>query len=995
MAQWVRLAVEKLNSCHTQPDVELALQHLPLGMRALYDRMAQSIAENSSPTSRTLAASILQVVTCSLRVLTVTELFQALNEQTSQILDFQRAITDLCGGFVVIDNDGNVTMIHQTAREYLLGHDFGLEQPFRINAQAAHDHVFLSCMRCLTSIGLRAKLNRNQKPDFLEYAATAWSSHLLETPTQGAAFETLQRFLTGHSVLTWIQAVAMNKQLRALIRASKHLSKYSKRHENWDAQHNPIERRTSERELIDSWALDMVKIVGKFGANLRRNPESIHKVVAPFCPKGSSIYQQFGKKEAKNLVVSGLSEVAWNDSLARISLRSSTFASSILAFGTRISILDSSATVSIYDSSTFEETNLLKHGERVYIMQMNSAGTWLTTYGYRTTKVWELSTGTCKITVPNPESRPRPLAILFVHNDDAILAGTDDKRISSLDLRESDPAWHLVTELEEPELEGHFLNAPSYMCLNSDGTLVAVAYRGHPLSAWEVDGPEHIGHCWRTRDVVARGEVIQAVWHPYNEEILGLYIEGVVFKWRPYDDEISEIAIGASRLSISKDGGLLVTGDVNGTVKVFSTADFYPIYQISSQDTVFAVAFGPDPHRFYDIRGSCANAWEPSALVQFAEQTKRSSDLGSEFDISSHFSASTLRQPHCVDSITVLAASPSGRFYCYGTEEGTVYLYETQQGKCADIHSSKSFMSIEQLAWSNDGRYLCFSDSSKKLFIISIASGATSANTPAQSKVEVSVSATTNGHILQLLFHPASSHLMVYTSSIVSIVSLASFAPVQSLDWHDVECRWTTHPQNSALMVGVAPRELHVIDWNLLDHRSYAFEYPLSSLAPTTDGSGNSVIDEIILTHDKKHLLCQCSVLSGDSKEKAVFLLNVSWVSPPETSNEQEGTLHVTPTRLPTAITTHVLSSLSFLSNNRYVYLSKDFSICYSSVLGSDELLASDKSTTPAETKQLFSLPGDWISRDCLALCTMWPAERSLLCPRNGEIAIVKSAALA
>jgi hypothetical protein len=39
-------------------------------------------------------------------------------------------------------------------------------------------------------------------------------------------------------------------------------------------------------------------------------------------------------------------------------------------------------------------------------------------------------------------------------------------------------------------------------------------------------------------------------------------------------------------------------------------------------------------------------------------------------------------------------------------------------------------------------------------------------------------------------------------------------------------------------------------------------------------------------------------------------------------------------------------------------------------------------------------LPGDWISRDCLALCSIWGIERSLLCPRNGEVAVVRCAAL-
>lgn len=500
-----------MNSCHTQADVELALQQLPVGMEALYNRMASSITQNQSPTDRALASTILQSVTCSHRVLTVAELSEALHDDTSKMLDFQRSIVDLCGGFVVIDNGGNVAMIHQTAREYLLG---GNGRPFRVDRNAAHKQVFLSCMRCLMATGLRAKVRGDQKPEFLDYAASSWSSHLTSTPLDcSQVAKVLNGFLTGYWVLTWIQVLATNKQLRVLIQASKHLSRYSAKQKKYDAAQNEKGHHIVKQELIKSWAEDFVKLVGKFGTILRRNPESIYKLIPPFCPPNSAIYQQFGKTQDKSLLVSGLSTENWDDSLARISLGSGTYASSISAAGAQIAILVSSGSVVLYDSSVFEEaiTSPIKHGERVYRMELNSTGTLLATYGYLTTKIWDISTGDCNISVANIESRPRPLAMLLTNNSTMLLVGTDDRRIRSLNLNQRSPTWQLVAELEEPELEGHFLNSSSYMALNKDGRLIAVAYRGHPLSVWEIDGPVHIGHCWRKREEVARGEVIEAV----------------------------------------------------------------------------------------------------------------------------------------------------------------------------------------------------------------------------------------------------------------------------------------------------------------------------------------------------------------------------------------------------------------------------------------------------------------------------------------------------
>ncbi|CAG8961666.1 hypothetical protein HYFRA_00006203 [Hymenoscyphus fraxineus] len=136
-------------------------------MEALYDRMASGISENISSTDKALAKTLLECVSSSLRVLTVAELSQAVDKDTLEILDFQRSIATLFGGFVVIDNSGNVAMIHRTAREYLLGGD----RPFNISREAANERLFLSCIRCLMAVGLRTEVNRNERPIFLEYSS--------------------------------------------------------------------------------------------------------------------------------------------------------------------------------------------------------------------------------------------------------------------------------------------------------------------------------------------------------------------------------------------------------------------------------------------------------------------------------------------------------------------------------------------------------------------------------------------------------------------------------------------------------------------------------------------------------------------------------------------------------------------------------------------------------------------------------------------------------
>ena len=823
--QWVRLTVDKLNLCHTQADVEHAIEELPVGMETLYDRMASSIARNPNATDGALALTILQGVTCSIRVLTVSELSQALHKDTSKLLNFQQSVVDLCGGFVVVDNSGNVAIVHHTAREYLLS---GSDHPVQINEGVAHQQMFLSCMRCLMAIGLRAKCIGNQKPDLLNYAANSWFSHLISTPLEDKQVsQVLNKFLTGHWVLIWIQVLAVTNQLRVLIRASRDLLRYSAKRKEYDAAWNEENIHIVKRELIESWAVDFVKIIGRFGTILRRNPESIYKLIPPFCPKNSAIFQYFGETKDKSLVVSGLPIEDWDDSLARMSFGFGTYASFVSAAGAHVAILVSSGSVVLYDSTIFEEATAspVKHGERVYRMELNSTGTLLATFGYLTTKVWETSSGKCKMSVANLDSRPRPLAILFTNNSTMLLVGTDDKRLRSLNLTEEFPTWQLVAELEEPELEGHFLNSANCMALNKDGGLVAVAYRGHPLSAWEIVGPAHIGHCWRKREEVARGEVIEAVWHPHYPEILGLYIEGVVFKWRPYDGENDEIATGASRLAMSKDGNLFATGDVRGTVKVYTSSDFCLIYQLTAEDNVLGLVFGSDLHRLYDIRGYYGNAWEPNALMRYAEQRGKSLESKSETD---SLGQSSMAPESCclrIDSITVLASSPLGRLYCCGTEKGIVRLNDTQRGKLVDVHVSKSFLSVELMAWSDDGQYLCFSDSSKKITILSITPSTGKSDPIVATTAEITLKNSTNGPLLQLLFHSDSSQLLVRSSSTVCTICLVSSSVTGTLEMQTAEWKLINHPQDPTLIVGFAPKHIQILDWKLASCQTYELDY--------------------------------------------------------------------------------------------------------------------------------------------------------------------------
>jgi WD40 repeat protein len=212
---------------------------------------------------------------------------------------------------------------------------------------------------------------------------------------------------------------------------------------------------------------------------------------------------------------------------------------------------------------------------------------------------------------------------------------------------------------------------------------------------------------------VAIRELLEVVWHPHIPEILGLNIEGVVFKWSPYDDEIDELPAVATKLSVSRDGELFAIADRYGRVKLYITFTFTLLYHLGSQDAVFGLTFSPDSKRFYDIRGYYASAWEPNALMKFVGESSGNVDVR-ETESSGKLLEGLIVLSGAIHSVTAMAGSPTGRLYCCGTVRGVVTLHDTQHGKLADIYVSKAKFTIWHIIWSNDGKHICFTDISKQ-----------------------------------------------------------------------------------------------------------------------------------------------------------------------------------------------------------------------------------------------------------------------------------------
>lgn len=1095
---------------------------LPTGMEAFYIRMASTINDLKLAKDKTLAISILQCVLTSLRLLTLAELARALQGDDLQVLDVHKAVSDLCAGFVVVDNDGNVAILHQTAREYLLQNE--QHTILAVDEEAAHECMFLACIRTLMAPGLRSMIKSRQIPDFYDYAAVSWSTHLAESSsTSEPVTNALSKFLDGQRVLTWIHYLSKANRLGVLVQTSRNLAVFFGKQKRSSDGSDLTGAYLLKQSLHEGWTTDLIQVVGKFGMTLRTDPESIYKLITPFCPTTTSLWQTFGRSEARVLSITGLDSDRWDDAIARITLETDSFATSLASASGIIAILAStgpSLKAFLYDATSFEPLPMdpITHGERVQRMELNNTGTLLATYGYRTTRIWSIPDGICQTVVDNENGR-RPLAMMFVSDGLELLVGTDDRRLISVDLSQDKPSWQIVVAFEEDEMQGLHLNAASFMAINGDASLVAVASRGHPASAWETAGPTLIRHCWRTRVQNTFGQVIDATWHPHNPELFGLYYDGVLFRWRPDRDECEELIVRASKLTISRDGNLLATGDGRGTVKVFTTVDLGLIYQLAAEDTVLGLTFSPDLRRLYDIRGRHANVWEPIALMKFAEQRERGADGTSETESITAFSTlSAMTTPRRVDSISVLAACPTGRFYAYGTDQGLVYLCDVWTERRAIIYAAKSFFSIEQMAWSDGGEYFAFSFSGKRAIVMSVAlSNDTAEHSQSSTKIHLDTVVKTkemNVSIMQLLFDGTSSRLAIACASLVQILHLEKpeATEVRTLD-STSPTRWVNHPNDQGLLVGVSAKALFTMDWCIpTDQSSRIFSVPLfmetadeSSKAHVNSGTAtiptgtttanDTTVARVIVSPGRQKAIMQLRAAHHKSGQNVYFSLDLATLrhSPAQmygTSSTKAANLDaVTVARcFDDEIANDTGRVLGFLPRDRLVVLSRKFAVqtmqspsvltfhgarkpstsltsrptSISPALGPPSLTrpptakhlalpesssglslkpkspdlgsyntlgactgssrpmlgspgprpqtlsqrlragsgdsVAKASTTAAispTSKTLFYLPGDWIGHEGVSLCLFWPKEKAFLCPRSGEVAMVRSAGLA
>jgi WD40 repeat protein len=987
---WVRLALESLkDDCHTHDDIRRILTEIPMGMIPLYDRMLESI-KSQSPRAQHLASRILTWVACSWRPLTSNELELALKTEFGNFTKFEDTVNQVCGHFVSVV-DGQVTLIHATARQFLTEDRNGC--PAFVHERQGHERIALACLQHLSQDHWRrvfqtysagpaeptgSKTNRllllEQGHPLLGYATCYWAYHVLRSSCHSFDIISALRLFFNNYCLSWIEAIALSANMGYLIRSAKYLRAYAKLMRCRSATSDTLTslKRVDEEDAqwIHGWATDCIRIVGKFGSSLVSMPSSIHRDIPPFCPTGSMIGRMYGEPRPGFLSVSGISFDGWDDCLANVSVGENVIASRVLAADSHfINLVNSSNQIIMWYAETCQKAKVINVEGHIHALCLNKSGTFLATSSFTTYSVWEISTGRPVYQIPKLSNAI--VKFIAFQEDTRLLIGTDDQIVTVLDVSQN-LELSQSTFNAPPDCDG----CPFVMEISPDLKKVGLAWRGKLPMVWDLDSPKYqsLQRCRIRNSVESLFAPESLLWHP---DIFSLFIlcqDMNLVEWNIFEErQIAYPHVEARQITFNREGSLLLSCNTSGTISVWGYPRLALVYQLSCEnDFVRDIAFSPDSQRLYDTRGSLCNVWEPDALIRL--DTHELDDHSSIGDQSFPATEPMVSYYNSDQSpVTALGTSFGDEYYCCGREDGTVAIHDITDGRrLRKVYSHSSSSTVLSISWSPSGRFMVSYDDSARIIVKRLevkGSGKWAVYPVIDSRLPEPPQ--------QLVFDPKDQYLLVSGRSADIVYGLKKkeifHKEVQGVTQNRL---WIQDPTENSLLIRVSPSKISFHVWETLqEQRSFSL-CSASGRQELDGGPPTNVIFWVTYLKEKNRLI-YATVPDDDHQ------MHISFLS--------HSALHIE--------VVDMFSSLE-LVDEKVLECKHEFTSQVKRLIGNYEgkivfldheyWLCSWQLDEVKGVKKHFVLPKDWLNADSLQIALI-NDYGTFLCPKFGAVAAVRN----
>ncbi|KAL9581454.1 MAG: hypothetical protein Q9212_003889 [Teloschistes hypoglaucus] len=911
---WVKLILQELGHVHTAAEIREVLEDVPSDMNQLYSRILDGMS--TAPYGKALAKAILTWTVCSARPLTTEELFHALQIDIKDSIDsVERSIASSCGQLVYVDSQSRVQMIHQTARDYLLQAD--IHPGFGIDKRAGHKRLALTCLHYLNGSEMKGMGHRKlsmtslvkQRSPFVAYASFSLFDHISHVDaTDEEILSTLARFMGSSNVLAWIEFIAGSSNLTRLIQAGKVLRSFLHKRSR---KLSPLGKDIA---LLDSWAIDLLRLVTKFGKDLLSTPTSIYHLIPPFCPAESALRRHFAVS-VRGITVLGLSATKWDDCASTIFEPNEQF-HALACSGKTFAVGTFSGNIVLYSTETCQETQRLRHGEPVRLVHFGQTTRFLAAAGAKTVRTWDLTTNQQVWEFGTPQLC---MSLVTSEGDELLLGALKNNSLAVWDLTSGTLRdYSIWTE----DLEGqhpHGFRRPIAAAFCMDSKLLAVIYRGQDILLWDLERDALYDTYNRmagaSPTLGQRAADAGAIALTFNRApganlLAAAYSDGDLVLFDTSDGYVKTLTTAnAHILSSSLDGRTLATGDGSGKLQIFDFETLKLLYCIHSTDYgIKEVQFSADNLQILDIRGSHCRIWDPVALVR-QDAGDESSDVVS---LSSMSQESQMFITENIPLITALTLYEAGDVFFCGREDGSVDLHEPKSGRHAQkLLSHAEGVSIITLFVDEESGALCTTDSSSRVMVHRLVRHNHGWKVqPALCDHRIGVS------VNQVLLNRGSTRLLVSSTTNDTLWSISADASemISTIQKEDRGAyRWTTHPTHKDQLLLVTGNTAHLYDWltlskltnteGILLEGSVLPELMIHSITPCFNGSmiatafkeslGARAKSKLMLWNSsdfnvhatscapvpKYHYLADhVQVLIGSNGQKLIFLHGSGWV---------------------------------------------------------------------------------------------------------------------